>query len=560
MRWVLPTAQDSKISTQLQKEVGLPAPLADILLQRGLDSPEKVAAYLDPRLRDLSDPFLLPGVEGVVERLLEAIHHQETVVLHGDYDVDGISSLAVMARVLEALGAHVHCFLPSRVEEGYGLTRHGLERCLESYRPHLLVAIDCGTNSAEEIAWLEGRGVETVVIDHHEPEGPLPVCRAFVNPKVLGGDVNFCSAGLTFKVCHALLKRTPSHQVDLKRYLDLVALGTVADLVPLRDENRILTRSGLARMRETCWNGLRALQEVAAVGGAISASDVSFRIGPRLNAAGRLGDAEEALQLLLTSDPEDAKRLAHRLDYQNRERQTVEQATVAEAMQQVADLRMERECAIVVGGAGWHPGVVGIAASRLSRHFNRPAIVVGFDQEGMGRGSGRGVEGFALLEGLKKCGALLERFGGHSMAVGLSVRKEHFVMFRSRFLEIARQALAQHAFESVLGIDALVSLARLDDEFLDLHEKLAPFGMGNNQPVFCAGNLSPLAAPVVMKEKHLRFTLVEGNKQFDAVYFNAPLEELPEPPWDVAFQIERSIWRAEERTQLHIRALRTAAA
>ncbi len=556
MNWAF--AEPTEAAAHLARELRLAPAVATILASRGFESPEKAGAFLNPRLSTLSDPFELKGMEPTVNRLLKAIDCGERIVLHGDYDVDGVSSLALLERVLTQLGATVSSFLPMRLDEGYGLTIEGLKRCLAQHKPQLLVAVDCGTNAFHQVEWLAAQGVDALIIDHHEPEGDLPKAIGMINPKAFGEECYFCSAGLVFKVCHALLKRRPRSDIDLRMFLDLVALGTIADLVPLLEENRIFASKGLARMTQTRWNGLRALQEISAIEGHVKASDVSFRIGPRLNAAGRLGDAAEALRLLLTGDPAEARKLAVKLDNQNRERQTVEQRTVKEALKQVCDLGMETAHAIVVGGDGWHPGVVGIAASRLSRQFHRPAIVIAFEENGSGRGSGRGIDNICLLDPVKECGHLLERFGGHSMAVGLSVRRENFEEFRKALIAAMGRQTGGSTPETALMIDAFVDLAELTENFVDQHEQLAPFGMGNAQPVFCARGVVPISGPVVMQDKHFRVTVGTGTQRLDAVFFNAPLAELPKPPWDMAFQIERSVWRSEERCQLHIRALAAA--
>ncbi len=558
MRWIVATPLDDGASATLSRELKLAPAISQILASRGICDPDEARSFLEPRLRELSDPFLIPGMSAAVKRLLAAVDRGEKIVLHGDYDVDGITSLALLGRVIEEMGGKVRLFLPQRVDEGYGLTRESLSRCLKEYHPNLLVAVDCGTSAREEINWLTSQGVDTIVIDHHEPGGPPPDCKALVNPKVTGGDNQLCSAGLAFKTSHALLKSRPTQGIDLKAFLDLVALGTVTDLVPLLGENRILTQKGLARLPQTRWDGLRALQSIAAVEGTVKAADVSFRLGPRLNAAGRIGTAEEALRLLLTTDPNEARSLALKLDQQNRQRQSFEQETLREALQQIADIGIQNQFAIIVGSEGWHPGVVGIVASRLSRQFHRPAIVVAFDADGIGRGSGRSIEGFSLLKVLQSCGEYLDRFGGHAMASGLSVRREVFQKFQQTFQQKAKEMLSGKKLEITLSIDAMLPLEQITHEFMDQHEKLAPFGMGNPQPLFMARGLTPTEPPLIMQEKHLRATFAQRSHPIQAVFFNAPLNNLPRPPWDVAFHIERSVWRSEERIQMHIREIRSA--
>ena len=451
MRWILPAPADAAQCACLVRELGLPPFVAELLCRRGFATPVLAAPFLEPRLKSLSDPFLLPNMEAAVQRLLAAIDARERIVLYGDYDVDGVTSLAIFTRVLQAYGAKVASFLPSRMEEGYGLSHDGVRRCMEEHRPQLLVAVDCGTSSVAEIAALRRDGVDVLVFDHHEPKSALPADATIVNPK-LGGDFHYlCSAGLAFKAAHALLKRRPRPEFDLKCVLDLVALGTVADLVPLVAENRILVKRGLLQLAETRWPGVRALMAKAVVRPPLCAADVGFKLGPRMNAAGRLGTAQEALELLLTADPARALVLAERLDAQNRERRAVEDGVLKAAEAQVAEwFRPAEHAAVVAGDDGWHPGVVGIVASRLSKRLHRPAIVIGFDEAGVGKGSCRSISGYSLVQALGECAAHLEKHGGHEMAAGLT-RATRALRGVPRGL---RRARAGRAFRRAVGAAA----------------------------------------------------------------------------------------------------------
>ena len=414
---------------------GLPC-IAALLQRKGFMCADDVQAFLQPRLRSLADPFLLPGLSVAVERILKAIDQRERIVLFGDYDVDGVTSLALLADVLRAYGATPELFLPLRMEEGYGLSRESLERCWEEHHPQLLIAVDCGTSSVLEIAELQRRGTDVIVLDHHEPKSALPDCVAVVNPKI-ASDCAFrylCSVGVVFKLCHALLKVRPLEGFDLKARLDLVALGTVADIVPLHGENRILVYHGMRQLGLSQRIGIRKLMEVARVRAPICAEDIGFRLGPRLNAAGRLATAEKALRLLLTTDEAEAAELAALLDVQNRERQAVEKEIFAAADEQVSrSFDPTRDAAIVAGARDWHPGVLGIVASRLVRKYHRPAIVIGFDSSGLGKGSGRSIDGLSLVAALTCCDQWLEKYGGHEMAAGLTIREENLSAFSEAF-------------------------------------------------------------------------------------------------------------------------------
>ena len=333
-------------------------------------------------------------------------------MLFGDYDVDGVTSLALLAEMLRGYGATPELFLPLRMEEGYGLSRESVERCLEQHRPRLLIAIDCGTPQSRKLPSSRDRGVDVIVLDHHEPKSQLPDCVAIVNPKA-DSDSPFhylCSVGIVFKLCHALLKTRPLPEFDLKSKLDLVALGTVADIVPLVEENRVLVQRGAIEIGRTSRVGLRKLMQVAGVRPPILPEDIGYRLGPRLNAAGRLSTAEKSLRLLLTNDEDEAAALATELDQQNRARQEVEKEILAAAIVTIEkQFDAARDAAIVAGARGWHPGVLGIVASRIARKYHRPTIVIGFDENGVGKGSGRSIEGLNLVDALTRCAATLGR-------------------------------------------------------------------------------------------------------------------------------------------------------
>ncbi len=533
--------------------------VAELLWNRGFKSSEEAAQFLDPKLKSLRDPFLLPNMGAAIERIVAAISRRERIVLYGDYDVDGVTSITLLTRVLRAYGATVECFLPSRIEEGYGLSVEGVRRCVSTLEPQLLIAVDCGTSSVAEIAALSAEGVEVVVFDHHECKDTLPDCVAVVNPKLGSEFQHLCSVGIVFKAAHALLKSQPLPGLDLREFLDLVALGTVADLVPIREENRIFVKRGLLQLEKSSWAGVRALVDLAGLRLPYSPSHVGFGLGPRLNAAGRLGTAREALDLLLTDDPSRARTLAQSLDLQNRERRMVEDTVLQQAEAQLASyFDPARHAAIVVGETGWHPGVVGIVASRLMKRHHRPTLVIGFDEQGLGKGSGRSIEGLSLVEALKGCGVYLDKFGGHEMAAGVTLQKNRFTEFRDAFAASAAATLSAEHLQPVLRIDALLALREIDLELLRQHEALQPFGMANSQPVFAARGVTLAGEPRVMKEKHLSLSLRQGNREQRAVWFGGAEQPLPRGPWDVAFQIERNEYQGRVSAQIQIKALRSA--
>jgi single-stranded-DNA-specific exonuclease len=560
-RWIIPQCENLNGGAIAWNDLCGSECIARLLFRKQFRSTDEVQNFLRPRLSSLSDPFLLPQMDAAVARILTALDSHERIVLFGDYDVDGVTSLALLAEMLRGYSATPELFLPLRMEEGYGLSRESVERCLEQYRPQLLIAIDCGTASVDEISELKNRGVDVIVLDHHEPKSQLPDCVAIVNPKADSSSPfhYLCSVGIVFKLCHALLKTRPLPEFDLKSKLDLVALGTVADIVPLVEENRLLVQRGAIEIGRTSRIGLKRLMQVAGVRPPILPEDIGYRLGPRLNAAGRLSTAEKSLRLLLTDDEEQASALATELDQQNRARQEVEKEILAAAIVTIEkQFDPARDASIVAGARGWHPGVLGIVASRIARKYHRPAIMIGFDENGVGKGSGRSIEGLNLVNALTRCAATLEKFGGHEMAAGLAIREENFAEFARAFCNTARQLLSEEALQRSLRLDHELPFTNIDVEFLRWHELLQPFGNGNLQPLFFARDVEPVAPPRVLNEKHLVFRLRQGGRHRRAVYFDGAAYEFPPPPWDVAFRIGADEYDGKTLVGMRIEGLRAA--
>jgi single-stranded-DNA-specific exonuclease len=563
-RWILPLCENLNGGAIAWNKICGSECIARLLFRKGFQSTEEVQTFLRPRLSSLRDPFLLPQMRAAVARILGALDSRERIVLFGDYDVDGVTSLALLAEMLRAYGATPELFLPLRMEEGYGLSRESIGRCLEQHRPQLLIAIDCGTGSTGEIAELKNRGVDVIVLDHHEPKSQLPDCVAIVNPKADSASPfhYLCSVGIVFKLCHALLKTRPLSEFDLKSKLDLVALGTVADIVPLLEENRLLVQRGAIEIGRMSRVGLRKLMQVAGVGPPILPDDIGYRLGPRLNAAGRLSTAEKSLRLLLTNDEDTAADLAIELDQQNRARQEVEKETLAAAIATIEkQFDAARDAAIVAGARGWHPGVLGIVASRIARKYHRPAIMIGFDENGVGKGSGRSIEGLNLVDALTRCASRdcgIEKFGGHEMAAGVTLHEGNFSKFAEAFCSTARELLSEEALQRSLRLDHELPFTSITVEFLRWHELLQPFGNGNPQPLFFARAVEPVAPPRVSNEKHLIFRLRQGDRHRRAVYFDGATNEFPPPPWDVAFRIGADEYDGETLVGMRIEALRAA--
>ncbi len=559
-RWILAPPEELNGGAISWSEICGSECIARLLLRKGFHSLEEVENFLRPRLGSLSDPFLLPQMHAAISRILAALDSQQRIVLFGDYDVDGVTSLALLNEMLRAYGAIPELFLPLRMAEGYGLSRESIERCVKQHRPQLLIALDCGTSSVNEISELKKRGVDVIVLDHHEPKSELPDCVAVVNPKLTQCGFEYLSSvGIVFKLCHALLKTRPLPGFDLRTKLDLVALGTVADIVPLRGENRVLVQRGAIEIARTSRIGLRKLMEVAGVRVPILPEDIGYRLGPRLNAAGRLSTAEKSLRLLLTPDESEAAVLAGELDQENRKRQEVEQHIVDAAIERIdSQFDAARDAAIVAGARGWHPGVLGIVASRIVRKYHRPAIVIGFDENGVGKGSGRSIEGLNLVEALNRCAGSLDKYGGHEMAAGMALREENFDLFAKAFRNAARELLSKEALQPCLRLDHELAFTEIDVEFLRWHEMLQPFGSGNRQPLFLAREVEPVAPPRMINQKHLLFRLRQGNRHRRAVYFDGAPNQLPPAPWDVAFRIRADEYDGETLVAMQVEAVRPA--
>ena len=536
---------------------GFPAILRHLIEQRGLPAGEALEDFLRPQLRNLRDPFEIGEMANAVERIFAAVDAGEKVLLYGDYDVDGVSSVAVMRRALLAYGLKARHFIPRRSSEGYGLSKAALERCMaEGDKPDLLIAVDCGTVSVDEIADLRAEGIDVIVVDHHEP-GPRgrPDVVALVNPKFGGGPTYLCAAGVCFKLAHAMMKTRRMADFDLKPLLELVTLATIADIVPMVEENRLMVRHGLKLLPQTLNPGLQSLQKAAGINGRATSMDVGFRIGPRLNAAGRMDVPEDALGILLTDCRRRADEFAERLETYNRRRQTHENQIRTEALAMLED-RDPNEPVIVLGSRAWHPGVVGIVASRLMRQFHKPTFVIAIDEEGLGKGSGRSIEGVSLVEAIHACRPLLVAGGGHDMAAGISIREEEMDAFREAFGRHVLECTDEDSRRPRLYVDAEIPLDLLSLEFLKDYELMQPFGNGNPQPVFMAKEVHLTGAPIRMKNHHLRLTFRQGLHEQDAVFFGGGERDLPDPPWDVAFTIDRNHFRGRTTLQMIVQDIR----
>jgi single-stranded-DNA-specific exonuclease len=553
-RWTHATPCDGALG--LARTLELHPQVASFLWQHGYREADQVRAFLDPRLQSLGDPFRLTDLKPAAERIQKAIAAREKMVVFGDYDVDGITSSALLWRVLRKLGADVETFLPLRMEEGYGLSQDGVERCVEEHHPAVLIAVDCGTTAAPQVAWLRQRGIDVVIIDHHALPPQLPVAHALVNP-VRDPELKLeylASVGLVFKVCHGLLKLMGEGgaRVDLREYLDFVAVGTVADIVPLIEENRVLVRRGLRQLERSQWAGLRALIEVSQVSFPVTAQDVGFRLGPRLNASGRLGDAMRSLRLLQTDDRAEAIAIAAELNRDNRERQTVEMETFLQAEAQLQEMYVpSRDWGIVLSGANWHWGVIGIVASRLQKRYHRPTVVIGLNEDGLGKGSGRSIDGISLVRALRECAEDLELFGGHDMAAGLNIRADRVARFRENFSRhIREQAGDGDVFQPALALSGAISLPEVNDQLYRKFEELAPFGRLNPEPVFLFESVKYTRPACFFGRNHVKLFVRGEHDEIEAVGFGLGQHDWSRPPARLAGTLDWDDYR--NRVQLRI--------
>ena len=568
-RWTMAPSQPLFAET-LAAQLKIPQLLAQCLLNRNFSEPSAIENFLSPRLKNLADPFLLPNMKAAVERLLLAHERAESLVIFGDYDVDGVTSATLLLEVLRKLGWSADAYLPNRMDEGYGLTRDGVENCLKKFPVKLLLAVDCGSTAVETIAWLKARGGEVIVLDHHQVSHPAPEAVALVNPQLalengkrkteIGNFQELCSAGLAFKLAHALVKRgretglPGAAEFDLKPLLDLVALGTIADLVPLTGENRILVTAGLERLNTTQRPGIMALKEVAQSPDKLGTHDVGFQLAPRLNASGRLETAAASLHLLLAETLAEALPLAQNLDAQNRERQTIERRITEAVVGAVrSKFDAQNDFVIVEGQLLWHIGVVGIVASRVLQEFYRPTIILGGDA-GNWRGSGRSIVGFDLAAALRECDDLLLRHGGHAMAAGLTIAPDKVDLLRARLNELVKRALKPEDLKPPLRLDAEVGLADINLDSLAELEKLKPLGQGNPAVQFYARNLAqkkPLQR-IGVKKQHAKLWVTDGATTHEAVWWNVGEDLLPAGKFDLAFAPALNEFNGRTTVQLKV--------
>ena len=562
-RWAVARRPDPGIVAALARELGVPEPLAAILVQRGFAAPAIAKAFLRPDLERLSDPGGWPGMRAAVDLLAGAVRSGTPILVHGDYDVDGQCGAALLTRVLRSAGGDAHAFVPHRLRDGYDFGAAGLAEA-RRLNAGLIVTCDCGITAVDAVRAARAEGREVIVTDHHVPGDELPPASAVLDPRrpdCPTEDNDLCGTGVAFKLAQALmpaLGRSPNVPLH---FLDYVALATVADVVPLTGENRILVRHGLKMLADSRWTGLRALVDAAGLAGrSIKAGHVGFILAPRLNAVGRIGDAAQGVRLLLSDDPAEAAAVARELETLNARRQALDQRILDEAIALAETALRPDDRALVLAADGWHPGVIGIVASRLVERYGRPTFLIGWDGD-TGRGSGRSIGGFDLHGALRRVGHHLEKYGGHTMAAGLTVRRDRFEAFRVAFLRVAGELLDPDDLVPEQRVDLELPLGLVSEKLEKLFRYLEPCGPGNPAPVFGVRAARALGARRV-GANHLRFLLDDGSGVLPAIGFqwaDAVPDAWLAQPLDVAFRLERDEWQGRTTLQARVAALAPSA-
>ena len=494
--------------------------LATILNNRGIVTEEKIRLFLNPTRNDFHNPFLIKDMEKAVDRIIKAIENKERITIYGDYDVDGITSITVLKSFLQERGLEIAQYIPNRLTEGYGLNIEAVEK-IKNRGCDLMITVDCGISAIKEIDYANQLGIETIVTDHHEPGQELPKAMAVIDNKRKDSTYPFrelAGVGVVFKVIQAISIKLGLKEEEYLKYLDIVCIGTISDIVPLVDENRVIAKLGLLLIKQTRNIGLRAIINMSGYK-VIDSNSISFGIAPRINACGRMGKAEDALELFLSKNINEVCQLAQKLNEYNKERQETEKAIYENAVEAIERENLQKNSAIIVGGHNWHHGVIGIVSSKITEMYFKPSILLSFEDDGIGTGSGRSIPGFDLHEALSKCNNSIEKFGGHSMAIGITIKKDKFEDFKKQFEQIAEEADINDIIP-IIKIDAKINFENINKEMVDSLKELEPYGEGNKMPIFAFKNLKIDSIRSLSDGKHLKLTLKEGNSVINAIGFN----------------------------------------
>lgn len=539
---------------------GISEVLARILVNREITKEEGVKVFLEPTRNDFYDPLLLPDMKKAVDRIIKAIETKEKVVIFGDYDVDGITSVTVLKKFLKERGLETGYYIPNRLEEGYGLNQNAIEKIKEE-KYTLMITVDCGISSINEIEECNKLGIQTIITDHHEQAEKIPNAYAVVDAKRKDNQYPFrelAGVGVVFKLIQAISKELGLEDKEYLKYLDIVAIGTISDIVPLVDENRVIAKLGLRLVEMTRNIGLKELINTLGYS-KIDSNTISFGVAPRINACGRMGHQEEALKLFLTDNIVEAKDITRNLNKYNTERQEKEKEILRQALEELENEDLENKSTIVLGGDNWYHGVIGIVASKITESFFKPTILIDFE-DGEGKGSGRSIPGFDLHEALNYSSEHLEKFGGHAMAVGLTIKKEEFENFKSKFEEIAKIKNVKQ-IQPIIKIDSQITRKDFNFETIKEIKKLEPFGEKNERPKFLYKNLKINSIRALSEGKHLKLTLKDDNFIIDAIGFNLgslASEFLIDDKVDVVGTLEENNYNGMEKIQINIKDIMKA--
>ncbi len=560
-KWEFYRPFDSIAIDKIIKQFKIPRPVARVLYNRGIFEKDEIIGFVRPSADALHDPFLLKGMGDAVNRIIIALRERESVMIHGDYDVDGITSVSTLYLFLKDLGGEVSYYIPDRISEGYGISKSGIE---EAHRRGcgLIISVDCGVTSVEEVEIAKKYGIDVIITDHHEPAEILPDALAVIDPKRADCPYPFkdlAGVGVAFKVTQGVVLQLGLDPHYSEKYLDLVAIGTSADIVPLIGENRVFVKIGLEKLNEANLEGIVALADIAGLEfGNIDVGHIIYGLAPRINAVGRLGRADPAVELLITRNQFQAVRLAQQLEETNRRRKDIDIGTLQEAL-----VKMESEhdhgndSAIVISGQGWHPGVIGIVASRIIERFYRPTIMISVEN-GIGKGSARSIPSFDIHSALKSCSHLLMQFGGHKYAAGLTIAAENIPEFISCFKKIAKEILTAEELIPRLKIDDELEFDEIDQTLIDKLNRLRPFGPHNSRPLFVSQGVEIVGEPRIVGKDHLKFRARQGGAVFDAIAFgrggDLPLLKSGEPI-DLVYFIDVNRWNNRTSIQLKIKDL-----
>jgi len=555
---------DPQLVNKLRAEFKSTEIIARVLANRGIDSLDSSQDFFNPRLTQMHDPFLMQSMEKAVEQILKNINDKNTILIYGDYDVDGTTGASMLHLALTELGAITIPYIPNRAVEGYGLSKNGID-IAHKHHAKLIITCDCGINAFEAVEYANSLDIRVIITDHHIPEKTLPVAVAVLNPKRIDCKYPFkdlCGGGVAFKLISALVEKMNKPVETVNKYLDLVTLGTCADMVKIKGENRIIVKHGLQQIVNGTKKGITELLKLAGLNNKqLSVGQVVFGIAPKINAAGRIGDANRAVELLTTTDEIKAKSLANELFQENTKRQNIQQEVVDAAFNMIhANIDLKNERAIVLAGNDWHAGVIGIVASRVKEEYHRPTIIISYDENGIGKGSARSIFGLDLYTALVNSSKHLIDFGGHAMAAGLTIQKDSFSAFKKQFLKYVNDAIDDEQLIKSINLEGLLKLKDIDSRFMDFINKLAPYGPGNMRPNFASKDVEIVGNPrVVGNGDHIIFKVRQGYKTISAVGFNMSEHYdklIKGRQIDIAYVVEVNEWQGRESVQLNIRDIK----